>query len=90
MLLIYDPFYIQPNINTAIQKVLDKMQEYKYIQFIQFNYLQDMNINCKKLFVYSYCYPILLYAYIIACKIFTFSATVELMHFEPSGSHKFD
>ena len=41
-----------------------------------------MNINCKKLLVYSYCCPVFLYAYIIACKILNFSATVELMHFE--------
>ena len=40
----------------AIQRVLDEMQGYKYMQYIQFNYLQVMNINCKKLFVYSYCY----------------------------------
>ena len=38
------------------------MQGYKYIQYIQFNYLQVMSINCKKLFVYSYTYPIFLYA----------------------------
>ena len=47
-----------------------------------------MNINCKKLFVYSYCYLIFLYAYIIACKTLTFSNTVELMYFEFSGSKK--
>ena len=48
-----------------------------------------MNIkNCKKLFVYCYCYPIFLYAYIIACKIVTFSSTVELMYFELSGVKK--
>ena len=34
----------------AIQTVLDGMQGYKYMQYIQFNYLQIMNINCKKLF----------------------------------------
>ena len=39
-----------------------------------------MNITCKKLFVYSYCYPIFLCAYIsiipiIACKILTFPTT---------------
>ena len=44
----------------AIQRVLDEMQECKSIRFIQFNYLQVMNINCKKIFVYSYCYPIFL------------------------------
>ena len=45
----------------AMQRILDEMQEYKYIQFIQFNnYLQVRNINCKKLLVYSYCYPITL------------------------------
>ena len=54
------------------------MQEYKYIQFRQFNYLQVVNINCKKLFVYSYWYPIFLYANIIASKILAFSTTVEL------------
>ena len=43
-----------------------------------------MNINFKKLFVYSYCYPVFLYAYIIACKILNFFATVELMYFELS------
>ena len=52
-MLLNDPFYIQPNINMVIQRVLNEMQEYKYIQFIQFNYLQVMNINCKMLFVYS-------------------------------------
>ena len=31
MLLTFDPFYIQLNINMAIQKVLDEMQEYKYM-----------------------------------------------------------
>ena len=82
MLLTFDPFYIQPNINMAIQRVLNEMQESKYMQFLQFNYLQVMNINCKKLFVYSYCYPVFLYAYIIGCKILNFSATVELVHFE--------
>ena len=72
----------------AIQRVLNEMQKYKYIQFIQFNYLQVININCKKLFVYSYCYPVFLYAYIIACKILNFSTTVELMHFELSAVKK--
>ena len=89
MLLTFDPFYIQPNINMAIQRVLNEMQESKYIQFIQFNYLQVMNINCKKLFAYSYCYPVFLYPYIIACKILNFSATVELVHFELSAVKKF-
>ena len=88
MLLTFDPFCIQPNINMSIQRVLNEMQKYKYIQFIQFNYLQVININCKKLFVYSYCYPVFLYAYIIACKILNFSATVELMHFELSALKK--
>ena len=69
MLLNIDLFYIQPNINMAIQRALNKIQEYKYMQFMQFNYLQVMNINCKKLFVYSYCYPAFLYTYIITCKI---------------------
>ena len=64
------------------------MQEYKYIQVIQFNYFQVMNINFKKLFVYSYCYPIFLYVYIIASKIVTFFTTVELMYFELSGVKK--
>ena len=54
------------------------MQEYQYILFRQFNYLQVANINCKNLFVYSYWYPIFLYAHIIASKILTFSTTVEL------------
>ena len=85
MVLTFDLFYVQPNINMAIQRVLNEIQEYKYIQFMQFNYLQVMNINCKKLFVYSYCYPVFPYAYIITCKILYFSATVELMHFELSG-----
>ena len=43
-----------------------------------------MNINFKKLFVCSYCYPVFLFAYIIACKILNFSITVELMYFELS------
>ena len=37
MLLNFDPLYIQPNINMAIQRVLAEMQEYKYTQFVQFN-----------------------------------------------------
>ena len=63
-MLLNDPFYIQPNINMVIQRVLNEMQECKYIQFIQFNYLQVMNINCKKLFVKLLllpCIPIRLY-----------------------------
>ena len=32
----------------TIQRVSDKMQEYNYIEFIQFNYFQVMNINFKK------------------------------------------
>ena len=72
----------------TIQRVSDEMQEYKYIQVIQFNYFQVMNINFKKLFVYSYCYPIFLYVYIIASKIVTFFTTVELMYFELSGVKK--
>ena len=72
----------------AIQRVLDKMQGHKYIQYIQFNYLQVMNINYKKLFVHSYCYPIFLYSNIIACKILTFSATVGPMYSELSGVKK--
>ena len=72
----------------AIQRILDQMQGYKYIQYIEFSYLQVMNINCKKLFVYSYCYSKFLYAYIIACKILTFSTTVELMYFELPGVKK--
>ena len=47
-----------------------------------------MNINFKKLFVYSYCYPLFLYVYIIASKILTFFTTVELMYFELSGVNK--
>ena len=62
MLLTFDPFDIQPNMNMEIQRVLNGMQEYKYIQFIQFKYLQVMNINYEKLFVHSYCYPVFLYA----------------------------
>ena len=75
MLLTFDPFYNQTNINMAIQRVLNEMEEYKYIQF---DYLQVMNINCM-LFECSYCYPVFIYAYIIACKILDFSATVELI-----------
>ena len=52
----------------TMQRGSDEMQEYKYIQFLQFNYFQVMNFNFKKLFVYSYCYPIFLYVYIIASK----------------------
>ena len=44
----------------ALQRVLDEMQGYKYIQYIQLKYLQVMSINCKKLFVYSYFYPVFL------------------------------
>ena len=88
MLLTFDPFYIQPNKNIAIQRVINEMQEYKYIQFIQFNYLQVMNINCKQLFVYSYCCPAFLYAYIIACKILNFSATVEVHAFRTLSGQK--
>ena len=47
-----------------------------------------MNINFKKLFVYSYCYPIFLYVYNIASKIITLFTIVELMHFELSGVKK--
>ena len=72
ILLIFDPFYNQSNISMIIQRVSDEIQEYKYIQFIQFNYFQVMNINFKKLFVYSYCYPIFLYVYIIASQIINF------------------
>ena len=32
----------------TIQRVSDKMQEHNYIEFIQFNYFQVMNINFKK------------------------------------------
>ena len=67
----------------TIQTVSDEMQEYKYIQFIQFNYYQVMNINFKKLFFYSYCYPIFLFV-----KIITFFTTVELMFFELSRVKK--
>ena len=69
----------------TVQRVSDEMQEYKYMQFIQFNYFQVMNINFKKVFFYSYCYPIFLYVYFIASKIITFFTTVELMYFELSG-----
>ena len=86
--LILDPFYNQPNTNMTIQRVSDEMQEYKFIQFIQFNYFQVMNINFKKLFFYSYCYPIFLYVYIIASKIITFFTIVELMYFKLSGVKK--
>ena len=34
MLLTFDPSYIQPNINMAIQRVLNEMQESKYMQFL--------------------------------------------------------
>ena len=47
-----------------------------------------MNINCKKLLVYSYCHLIFLYAYIIAWKGLIFSATIELMYFELSRVKK--
>ena len=40
MLLTFDPFYMQPNINMEIQRVFNEMQGYKYVQFKQFNYLQ--------------------------------------------------
>ena len=72
----------------AIQGVPDEIQGYKYIQYIQFNYLQVMKINCKTLFVYSYCYPIFLCVYITSCKILTFSTTVGLIYFELSGVKK--
>ena len=65
----------------ALQGVLEEMQGYKYIQYIQFNYLEVMSINCKKLFVYSYSYPVFLYAYIIAWKLLTFSTKVVIMYF---------
>ena len=55
---------------------------------MQFNYFQVMSINFKKLFVYSYCYPIFLYVYIIASKIIPFFTTVELMYFQLSGVKK--
>ena len=50
----------------ALQRVLEEMQGYKYIQYIQFNYLEVTSINCQKLFVYSYSNPVFLYAYINA------------------------
>ena len=53
----------------AVQRVPDEMQEYKYIQFIQVNYLQVMDINCKKLFVYSYC---ILYSYTLILSLLKF------------------
>ena len=74
----------------ALQGVLEEMQGYKYIQYIQFNYLEVMSINCKKLFVYSYSYPVFLYAYVIAWKLSTFSTTLGLMYFSNSqGSKRF-
>ena len=72
----------------TIQRVSDGMQEYKYRQFIQFNFFQVMKINFEKLFVYSYCNPVFLYVYIIASKIITFLTLVELMYFELSGVKK--
>ena len=43
-------------MNMTLQRVLDEMHGYKYIQYIQFNHLQVTNINYKMLFVYSYYY----------------------------------
>ena len=37
------------------------------------------------MFVYSYCYAIFSYNYIIAGKILNFSATVEIIYFKVSG-----
>ena len=50
----------------ALQRVLEEMQGYEYMQYVQFNYLEVMSINCKKLFGYSYSSPVFLYVYIIA------------------------
>ena len=72
----------------TIQRVLDEMQKHEYMQFVQFKYLQVTNINFKKLFVYSDCYAIFIYAYIIACKFLIFSTTIELMYFKLSGVKK--
>ena len=74
----------------ALQRVLEEMQGYEYMQYIQFNYLEVMSINCKKLFGYSYSYPVFLYVYIIAWKLLAFSTTVGLMYFSNcQGSKKF-
>ena len=72
----------------ALQRVLEEMQGYKYGQYMQFNYLEVMSINCKKLFVYSYSYPVFLYAYIIAWKLLTFSTILGLMYFSNSQGSK--
>ena len=60
MLVTFDPFYIQPNINMAIQRVLNEMQEYKYMQLYNL-------IICKlwTLIVKSYLYILtaILYSY---------------------------
>ena len=60
MLLTFDPFYIEPNINMAIQRVFNEMQEYKYVQFMQFNYLQVKNIIVKR---YLYILIVILFSY---------------------------
>ena len=74
----------------ALQRVLEEIQGYKHIQYTQFNYLEVMSINCKKLFAYSYSYPVFLYAFIITWKLLTFSTTLGLMYFSNSqGSKKF-
>ena len=46
-------------LNVAIQRVLNEMQEYECIQF---DYLQVMNINCKKLL---YVLTAILYSYML-------------------------
>ena len=46
-------------LNVAIQRVLNEMQE---CECIQFDYLQVMNINCKKLL---YVLTAILYSYML-------------------------
>ena len=46
-------------LNVALQRVLNEMQEYECIQF---DYLQVMNINCKKLL---YVLTAILYSYML-------------------------
>ena len=60
MLLTFDPFYMQPNINMEIQRVFNEMQEYKYVQFKQFNYLQVWTLIIKS---DSYILTAILYSY---------------------------
>ena len=60
MLLTFDPFYMQPNINMEIQRVFNEMQGYKYVQFKQFNYLQVWTLIIKS---DSYILTAILYSY---------------------------